>query len=1671
MSILDNFKPFRVCVLFLISILMAECAYSAGLNVDQTDGTTVVAEGLVPDHIYLSLSSAPLADVEVTLNLSSLDLELNGDFPGDSITITFTPANYATPRQVSVVAIQDGIQEGVHSSVISFELVSSDVNYNALVVPAITVTISDHVIDPCSEADISGDCQVTMDDLIILVTQWLNGYECSGQDCGDIINSDGVNILDFSVLAEQWGQSFGPVVINEFMASNKADDPGIDQEAWEVFDENGKAVDWIELYNVSSVPVSLAGWYLTDDADDLAKWEFPAYATIASESYMLIYASGNDTAEGEYIHTNFALGASGEYLALVSPAGVVVHEYSQFDGGFPPQQADVSYGMFGYYTRERYFSPATPLGPNANAVAYSVSDTKFSFKRGFYTEPFYVEITTEESGTEIRYTTDGSTPSVNNGQVYDPSYPIYVNSTTTLRAAAFKNGWEPSNVDTQTYIFVEDVKVQSPAGQVPDGWPSSWAANGHIMDYGMDPEIVNNPAYAELIDDALLAIPTLSIVTDPARLFNSADGVYVHVDNDTRVNGDRYEKQVSLELLDPAGSDGFQIDCGLRLRGGYSRQLTNPKHSFHMYFRSEYGKSKLEFPLFGDEGVAEFDKIDIRTNANFAWHGNWLPHWIAIFNTCVRDEYCRIAQGMMGHPYTRGRYYHLYLNGQYWGLYGTQERIDPRYAASYMSGVKEDFDTIKVDYVGRQVVATDGNLDTYRELYDAVIDGIDPEEYYTLQGLNPDGTPSTVHKRLLDIDNLIDFMLLQYYSCNTDGPGSRWTPTNNFYAVINRVNPDGFKWFAHDNEHTFGVCEANDSRRENMVTPYTTSGANFIYFNPHWLHQQLADQNFEYRLRFADKARERLANGGILTADRVQAVMEQLAEQLDTAIIAESARWGDMVSSTPYTRATWLEALQFTYNFLQGSKTSLTYANLNNYQTWPLEPREERVMDQFRSVNWYPALDAPEFSQHGGYVSEGYALAMTNPDNTGDIYYTTDGADPRDVFASATQTVYLITEDAAKQVIVPSGVLNSQGVLAETFRDIPGFLVEYLLQTPDYPHAPDMVEIWQNYAVPATNRYDNYGTRTRGWLYPPVTGDYTFYLNCDDNGSLLLSTDTDPANATEIAYIYGQNTWGDPGNWSKFSSQKSQVITLQAGNAYYIEALQKDNVGGDFLYVGWEGPGISGPTIITNAYLKTPENIWTLPSYNASGWISGSGAVAYETKPGDEINYSSFVSSGIDVQSQMYGVNSTCYIRIPFVYEQSDMDELKLNVRYDDGFVAYLNGVEILRDNVNETVSLSWNSEALNFRDDAIAMQLTSFDITQYKDLLINGNNVLAIQALNDKPDSSDMLMSVSLVCRQISKGLPAATAVKYESPVVLNNSTEVKARVFTGNSWSALTSATFAIGPVAQSLRVTEIMYNPESANLEFIELQNTGTQAIDINQVKFINGIDHTFGHTIIEPSGFVVLVSDKTAFEAAYIDIPAGTTVLQWASGLLNNAGEKIEYVDAAGSVIQSFSYSNWYDLTDGMGFSLTLVDAGATDLSQWSQKSGWTTSTVKGGTPGVFDNALAANSIVINEVLAHSHATLPDWIELYNNTASAVNISGWYLSDSSTNMLKYQIPDGTVIAPYGFVVFYEDKHFSGIFGLSENGEEVTLCSAVNGIQTGYQVTEDFGASATGVSFGRY
>ena len=622
-----------------------------------------------------------------------------------------------------------------------------------------------------------------------------------------------------------------------------------------------------------------------------------------------------------------------------------------------------------------YFTNPTPGEPNPD-IDYSgfTSDTTFSQNRGIFdtaADAFDVTIESATVDATIVYTVDGSPPTVDvdgnvtNGIVY--TAPIQVDRTTTLRALAFKPGFYPTNVDTQTYLFLDDVLDQD--STPPPGYPATWG--GTFTDWGMDQNPSDLAAIAgdleyslaearQVIKDSLQSLPTMSLVMDIDDMFGSQNGIYAN----TQGRGDAWERKVSVEYFDPADRvDGFQIDAGLRIQGFTSRDPNrNPKHSLRLAFRSEYGAGRLNYELFGADGADSFNTLVLRSNSQDAWVYDSAGNRVGQF---VRDQWARDALLAMGQVSPRGNWVHLYINGLYWGVYNPTERPDAEFNESYFGRDNDAYEVLK-----NHEEVVDGSGAAYRELL-ALIQN-DPnnfgagyrdfssnEDYFALQGKNPDGADNPDLTDYIDVPSLIDYVIVGAYAAAVDWPG------NNYIGRASTDDSDGFHFFMWDNEHGM-----KGSETENRVLPHSRDND-----SPTKFYHALRS-NDEFRLEFADRLQWAFFNGGPLYVNPESpnwdpdqpgnnvpaALWMQLTKEIEEALIAEAARWGDV------------RGIQYTpHDQFQDLRNDL----LDNW----FPHRSANVLEHFRAYGMYPDIGAPIFEingvdQHGGAVTAGDTLTM-----------------------------------------------------------------------------------------------------------------------------------------------------------------------------------------------------------------------------------------------------------------------------------------------------------------------------------------------------------------------------------------------------------------------------------------------------------------------------------------------------------------------------------------------------------------------------------------------------------------------------------------------------------------------------------------------------------------------
>ncbi len=812
----------------------------------------------------------------------------------------------------------------------------------------------------------------------------------------------------------------GQVVLSEFMADNKNT----------LLAEDASAPDWVEIWNSTTGTVNLAGYYLTDDAAVPNKWAFPAW-TLDPNKYLVAFASqldrrpaqavaGQDnpgTVAQPHLHTNFNINKTTGYLALTKSNGAGGFTVLTVFNNYPSQNQDVSYGSSDTEGYIGFMETPTPGQPNGASVQGFVADTDFDHLRGRYTAPFNLAIISATPGAIIRYTTDGSTPTRNTGTIY--TAPISISSTKVIRAFAYKLGWKATNVDTKTYIFVDDVATQTSATAAALGFPAGpIAPRSQVLRYGMTlGNVTAAGGTLQSIKDALSAAPTICMTTDLPNLFDANSGIYANADK----HGLFWERPVTIEYLNAAGGSEFHIDCGARVRGGFSRSPNNPKHAFHLYFRNSLYGGKLNYRLFGSAGTSTFSQIDMRCEENYSWSFGNDPQ-----NSLMREEWSRVSSGDMGLPYARTGYFHVYINGIYWGIYNWEERTEADFGASYLGGVKANIDTVKsAGSPSYDTEMTDGNFAAWQSLYKQAIalkndvgaESSRTAKYMNMRGLGTNGLPNG-QPVLLDVDNLIDYLLIIFYDGSFDAPLSTFlsNASNNWFGVRDRLGSRGFAFFAHDNEH--GMDSVSDGRAYNRTGPWGTSGLNrwgqtqyntretltntfYTKSNPQYLHEMLC-YSAEYRQRFADRVQRNFFNGGALTTANALGRVNTLAAQVDPMIHAEAARWG----SSTLNRTSWLNAKNITIaNFInnggaaQGGFTNFG-AQSNGRNSLVIQELRgyEDPLGTPKPLAGLATLLAPTFSgQFGGSVGNPYNFTISNPNgSTGVIYFTANGSDPRD---------------------------------------------------------------------------------------------------------------------------------------------------------------------------------------------------------------------------------------------------------------------------------------------------------------------------------------------------------------------------------------------------------------------------------------------------------------------------------------------------------------------------------------------------------------------------------------------------------------------------------------------------------------------------------------------------
>lgn len=569
----------------------------------------------------------------------------------------------------------------------------------------------------------------------------------------------------------------------------------------------------------------------------------------------------------------------------------------------------------------------------------SAQDTEmpiFNQKHGLQTKAFRLVIRPSVTGRTIRFTLDGSAPTMSS-----PRYlsSLNIDATTIVRAAEVIGDTALSAITTASYIFPEDILTQGNDAEgnpiAPMGYPDTWGSFCQISGtapayYAMDSHIVSENRKEIL--EGFEQLPIVSIATAADNFFSHRvdsikGGIYIYtgtpVGDDT---GRDWTRAISMELMGGKLAHDLTVDCAVKIHGGHSRlPEKTPKHALRIQFKGKYGASKLYYPVFGDEGTDKYESLVLRTFFGNSWtHQDESGRQRAQY---TRDLWARATQQEMGRPHSKGQAVHLFINGLYWGIYNLCERIDAEHCAYNYGGKKGEYDVVKVDEnAGEKIVASDGTLDAWNEMRQTLekVNANSNKEYFRLEGLDESGKRDASLEPLLDVDAFFDYMLINIYAGNTDWDSHNWL------AFRHRENPEvGFRFFCWDTEMIF--VSSNED-----VTSKNTS-AKPTHFLQCLMRNPAARQRFNHRIHLA------MTNGGPLTEERVVARWDSLYHNIDCAIYDECARWGDYRRDIhPYTQKGHRYRIS-TYYMNERNRL------LNEY--FPV--RTQKVLAQLETRGWY----------------------------------------------------------------------------------------------------------------------------------------------------------------------------------------------------------------------------------------------------------------------------------------------------------------------------------------------------------------------------------------------------------------------------------------------------------------------------------------------------------------------------------------------------------------------------------------------------------------------------------------------------------------------------------------------------------------------------------------------
>lgn len=690
------------------------------------------------------------------------------------------------------------------------------------------------------------------------------------------------------------------ITINEVMGSNSS----------VIADEDGDFPDWIELFNPAFHSINLSGYALSDEAWNPYKWTFPD-TVIEAQSFIIIFASGKDrTVPGHELHTNFRINKSLDIVMLTDSFGTVLDNVLIED-----LPTDISYGQYPDGSGEWfYYSEPTPGFSNGNEFYSEILQKPvFSHNGGYYDYEFNLGIFSADPEAIIIYTLDGSEPDINN---IDGTTYIYKKTYPQNPGSPFGDTLVGSFI---TYFYNDDVLI-SDISHLPDSitqigtafyenpvyFPESPVEKGIIVrtaafkEGAMQSEINSATFFVGQNNETDLPVISISISED--NLFDYYDGIYVPgVEFDQwrlsnpflpaqgnrpanyHRRGEEWEFPAHLEIFETSGTrpDHAQ-NVGLRIHGGFTRAY--PCKSLRIYFRSRYGQSELNYPIFRDTTYNNYKRLILRNSGN-----DWR-------STMMRDGLMHSIVKHLNIETSEYRPAILFINGEYWGIHNIRERYDKHYL-NRVFGVNPE----NIDFLYDNQNVKYGDNENYQNLLSFIGNNdLEIHENYDY-----------VQTRM-DIENFIDYQISNIFFNNTDWPRTNidYWRLRTQYDSLSEYGHDGrWRWMLYDTDFGFGLF---DGSYLHNTLEYASQWSGFSWQNPLWstflLRNLFLNQNFvnKFVTRFAD-----LLNSSF-RSQHVIALIEELSAKIEPEMESHIHRW-----SYPSDMNEWHDNLDVLQEFAQ----------------------------------------------------------------------------------------------------------------------------------------------------------------------------------------------------------------------------------------------------------------------------------------------------------------------------------------------------------------------------------------------------------------------------------------------------------------------------------------------------------------------------------------------------------------------------------------------------------------------------------------------------------------------------------------------------------------------------------------------------------------------------------